>query len=491
MPTIYVSDNPSISYTFSPLKPLQQEVLKAYFATKNSETKYKKKTKAHTTLAGETLSKIAKKYKVKTAATQRTKTTKYLQVGEKVNVTILEPIGEKVTFKKIDNAIIGEEVYIIVETLHLEDETVLINILQGEEEVLAKMNEKVLIQQDGNDVGGQIRTQVSNYTKEDVINKDDFINLAIAKVKLEPINKDLQKQWKYNLECNSQNKAKLYLLIDVHSENSIPNFKSGYILYQGYKSGFDDSRIPNHFLNEDDAWFGVRDAVVEYTIYYNGKIERKTAKNAKKGKYIYIDAKNGRHDLGTYEFKNVKNNYGSNYGDKNVNLVDFRTINNYENGDIKFGISINTERFYMNQDTLASLFGAMLKCGYEDYTFNGFSDHLGRSVGGSKTHKNGYNGDLRYLRKDKTGTELVINSEKKDKEGVVTGGYKDLDEERQNKFNDALYDYGWKSMISQKYGKEKDKLLNHTTEDEKHYQHYNHLHVQGYDHKFIKEKKNK
>jgi len=258
MPTIYVSDDPSISYTFPPLKVLQQEVIKAYFATKKRKIQYKNKTKVHTTAEGETLSKIAKKYGVKTKNVKRSKTTKYLQIGEKVTVTIKERIGEKVSFKKIDKAIIGEEVYIVVETLHLEDEIVLINILQGEEEVLAKMNEKVLIQQDGKDVGGQIRTQVSNYTKEsDITNKDDFINLAIAKVKLEPINKDLQKKWKENLECNSQNKAKLYLLVDLHSENSIPNFKSQYIQYDGYKGKGDDSRIPNHFLNEDDAWFEV------------------------------------------------------------------------------------------------------------------------------------------------------------------------------------------------------------------------------------------
>jgi len=258
MPTAYFQHDPSKRAYCAPLEPLQQEVIKAYFATKKSKTKYKNKTKVHTTAEGETLSKIAKKYGVKTKNVERTKTTKYLQIGEKVKVTIPERIGEKVTFKKIDNAIIGEEVYIVVETLHLEDEIVLINILQGEEEVLAKLNEKVKVQQDGKDVGGQIRTQVSNYTKEsDITNKDDFINLAIAKVILEPASKEKQKQWKDNLECNSQNKAKLYLLIDVHSENSIPNFKSHYIQYDGYKGKGDDSNVSNHFLNEDDTWFEV------------------------------------------------------------------------------------------------------------------------------------------------------------------------------------------------------------------------------------------
>ena len=292
------------------------------------------------------------------------------------------------------------------------------------------------------------------------------------------------------MECNSQNKAKLYLRVDVHSENSIPNFKSEYVKYNGFVGNSDNDNIPNHFLNEEGSWFEVTNAITEFEIYSNNRINKKIAENAKKRKYIYIDSKNIRHDLGTYDFIKVKNNYGSSYGGENVNLVDFRTVNNYKKEDIKFGFLINTVRYYMNEDTLASLFGAMLKCGYEDFTFNGFSDHLGRSIGGSKSHKNGYNGDLRYLRKDKTGNVLKINSEKKDKKGIITGGYKDLDETRQNNFNDALYNYGWRSLISQKYGEKKDLLLNHSTEDKIHYQHYDHLHIQGYDHNFIKENKN-
>lgn len=66
----------------------------------------------------------------------------------------------------------------------------------------------------------------------------------------------------------------------------------------------------------------------------------------------------------------------------------------------------------MNDVSIASLIGAMLDCGYEDFIFNGFSDEEGRS----ESHKNGMNGDLRYLRKDKTGKNvyLTLDSENGD-----------------------------------------------------------------------------
>mgnify|MGYP000524792693 CR=1 FL=1 len=138
----------------------------------------------------------------------------------------------------------------------------------------------------------------------------------------------------------------------------------------------------------------------------------------------------------------------------------------------------------MNEDTLASLIGAMLKCSYKDYTFNGFSNGIGKSVGGSKTHKSGYNGDLRYLREDETGGKLNLKYKEKD-EITDIASWKELDESRQEKFIQALYDYGWKSFVSQKYGDDK-KLLKFCKEDKKTYKHYDHLHIQGYENNFIK-----
>lgn len=178
--------------------------------------------------------------------------------------------------------------------------------------------------------------------------------------------------------------------------------------------------------------------------------------------------------------KKVKENYGGGYKDKlgkdseNVYLVDFRhIIKSYSKDLVGYAIIINTSRYYMNDVTLAALFGAMLECNFHDLTFNGFSNEKGESVGGSKSHKNGMNGDLRYLRKDKKGgrTDLFKNDE--------SIGWKGLDESRQNKFNNALYKFGWKSMLSQSYGSKKERLLNHCIND-KYNNHNDHLHIQGF-----------
>lgn len=161
--------------------------------------------------------------------------------------------------------------------------------------------------------------------------------------------------------------------------------------------------------------------------------------------------------------------------DKNfVYLVDMRKVDlEFQDGSIKYGISLNTERYYMNDVTLASLLGAMLDSGYEDFVFNGFSNEKGESIGGSRSHKNGVNGDLRYLRKDKSGKRVHLDIEAEEGDPC---GWKGMDESRQNNFNDALYKYGWKSLLSWQYGPD-NKLLNHS----KHFaNHHDHLHVQGY-----------
>lgn len=155
----------------------------------------------------------------------------------------------------------------------------------------------------------------------------------------------------------------------------------------------------------------------------------------------------------------------------NVYLVDIRHLKNYSNSGTQFSLTLNTSRYYINDVALASLLGAMLNCGYTDFVFNGFSGSMGESPSPSSSHKNGMNGDLRYLRKDKSGSRVHLNLETENGEPC---GWKGLDENRQNNFNDALYKFGWKSLLSWEYN---GKLLKHSI----HYSgHNNHLHLQSY-----------
>ncbi|MBC9914173.1 DUF4280 domain-containing protein [Chitinophaga varians] len=224
--------------------------------------------------------------------------------------------------------------------------------------------------------------------------------------------------------------------------------------------------------------------IITYHIFADGRLERHVPKEIKeeykkKYKYVYHDKNSKEHMLGLFNFKTIDNNYGATYGGKTVDLIDIRELKDYASGEVKFKLTLNTVRNFVNDKTLGSLLGALLECGYEDYTFNGFS-HADGSSAPSVSHKNGYNGDLRYLRTDKAIDKLNLFSDSE------TEGWKAMDTDRQNKFNDALYKFGWKSMLSQTYNT--NKILNHCSPDPDEH-HNDHLHVQGYspNYKEIKE----
>jgi len=151
-----------------------------------------------------------------------------------------------------------------------------------------------------------------------------------------------------------------------------------------------------------------------------------------------------------------------------IQLNDFAFINYDYN--ISFNVKDGNEnKCYIRGDALASLFGALSETGYNDITIIGVSKEDGSSPRPSVSHINGKNIDFRYLRTDKNGERVLLGQEK-------------FDMERQNKFNDALFKFGWKNLLSEKfvpYGEKKNVLLNHTHHYNKS-RHNNHLHSQGY-----------
>ncbi|GAB0156699.1 hypothetical protein CHRYSEOSP005_19660 [Chryseobacterium sp. Alg-005] len=225
--------------------------------------------------------------------------------------------------------------------------------------------------------------------------------------------------------------------------------------------------------------------IITYHIYSDGRIEKHIPKvikeeNKKKYKYVYHDKDNGVHELGTYDIIPTQM-YNGKKGVL-VNLINFDKVNKtYRNGAYQYTFNVDSPRKYVNEKTLASLFGAMLEVNYNDISCNGFS-HADGSSSPSVSHINGNNGDFKYLRKDKKlmfgdGTSLDISANP-DK----------LDDVRQNKWNDALYRFGWKSMLGWSYKRNgKVHYLNHLPKNTKN--HHHHLHLQGYkpNYKEIKE----
>ncbi|MFP3590571.1 hypothetical protein [Chryseobacterium sp. SIMBA_038] len=216
--------------------------------------------------------------------------------------------------------------------------------------------------------------------------------------------------------------------------------------------------------------------IITYHIYIDGRIEKNIPKKIKAGfekkyKYIYHDNSGNLHDLGTYDIIPTQLYHGAK-GLK-VNLINLENVKkSYKKGIYQYLFNVDSPRTYVNEKTLASFLGAMLDVNYLDISCNGFS-HSDGSSRPSVSHINGNNGDFKYLRKDKKlmfgdGTSLDI-SKNPDM----------LDDVRQNLWIDALYKFGWKSMLGWTYRRNgKTNHLHHlpkNTDDHNH-----HLHLQGY-----------
>ncbi|WP_310555886.1 hypothetical protein [Flavobacterium sp.] len=230
--------------------------------------------------------------------------------------------------------------------------------------------------------------------------------------------------------------------------------------------------------------------IITYYIYKAGSIEKSIPKKIKddfknKYQYVYIDSKYKTHNLGTFDYTTTKEmNPGNVQGNNNVELLDARQFKGYSKDNIKLKFltwNSDSDRWYINPDCFAGLLGAMADESIDYLGFNGFSDDLAQSVGGSKSHRNGEKGDLRYLTTNKDGAATLLEDS-------------DFDFVNQNKFNDALYLFGWgrkEKMYSEnfKYGKNEKTLLNHTKHMKKlgkgGYRHHHHLHLSGFDHSLI------
>ena len=145
-------------------------------------------------------------------------------------------------------------------------------------------------------------------------------------------------------------------------------------------------------------------SLITYHIYSDGRIEKRIPKtvkeeNKKKYRYIYHDKEGTLHELGTYDI--IPTQMVNGKKGVMVNLINFdKVTKTYSKGSYQYTFNVDSPRKYVNEKTLASLFGAMLEVSYNDISCNGFS-HSDGSSRPSVSHINGNNGDFKYLRKDK------------------------------------------------------------------------------------------
>jgi len=201
-------------------------------------------------------------------------------------------------------------------------------------------------------------------------------------------------------------------------------------------------------------------------------------------KYVYYDESNKKTKIGTYNYFLIKNpKKDKRWSDELItDLIDIRQIQQ-KGYKIWFDTNQNSsKRFYLNPCALGGIIGACIEVGFNDIDFRGFSQNDGRS-GTSKTHFNGYYGDFGYFCKDESRTPLSLQGKGKHiavssegKKATYNYGWGDMDEERQNKFNDALYKFGWRDGFwSWEYNN--GQILSHSTQLANH---YHHLHLKYY-----------
>ncbi|CAD0009677.1 DUF6443 domain-containing protein [Flavobacterium salmonis] len=196
----------------------------------------------------------------------------------------------------------------------------------------------------------------------------------------------------------------------------------------------------------------------DYFIHSNGQIT--VGKTEDTFDRFYVENKNGNMEL--------VNSFDKN--DSGLIELPSSFSFNSENAESSFAFSVksgNEYRSYIRGDAMASIIGALSATNTTDLTINGFSLSDGKSPDPSVSHKNGINGDLRYLRTDYSGGAVVLGSE-------------NVDVARQNIFNASLYKFGWKDMISERFN---GTLLDNTSSANDRgigSDHTNHLHMQGY-----------
>ncbi len=145
--------------------------------------------------------------------------------------------------------------------------------------------------------------------------------------------------------------------------------------------------------------------------------------------------------------------------------------------DNSFSLTVkegNEDRSYISGEAAAALFGAAAEANIKDLTVIGFSLSDGKSPSPSVSHKDGKNGDLRYLNTEQSGDATLV-------------GAANMDVGRQSSLTNGLFKYGWKDMISEK--RADGSLLPHTSSANSRgikTDHATHLHLQGFKPNIIK-----
>jgi LysM repeat protein len=203
------------------IRIISKKVLDVYFASITEETTSeteKGKESDYTVKKGDNLSAIATKNGITVAKlkTDNSLKSNALKIGQKLTIIQNDKNvekGKKVTFTKLKEATLGEEVYIIIKTENLDGIDIEINVMQGKEKLLGEKDRAISLLKDDKK---KLKAIVGEYAKNDKItNKDDFKDWAITKVTLAPKEEKTLKSYTKALKDATGKKTYLFLAVNA------------------------------------------------------------------------------------------------------------------------------------------------------------------------------------------------------------------------------------------------------------------------------------
>jgi len=161
---------------------------------------------------------------------------------------------DAVYFNQIKRAQLTDEVYIVIETQYAKDMLIQIDVLQGEHDGIECKDDLINVMNlDGE---GPIRVTVGEWSKDDdIANKEDFTDYAIANVKLRPTEEEALEDWRKKFLDIPNKLTYLYLRVDAHTHNA--NFEKDQIIYYSDEYDLLDCDIHDHnfWLNAEGQKF--------------------------------------------------------------------------------------------------------------------------------------------------------------------------------------------------------------------------------------------
>jgi hypothetical protein len=190
----------------------------------------------------------------------------------------------------------------------------------------------------------------------------------------------------------------------------------------------------------------------QYRINDNGKIQRTKTKDKFDEFYLYRDSDGDGFKSWERVAKFNKNDAGM-----------IAMPKEFRSGSWGFKYTGSKNENYISGEAMAGVLGSLSNSNLM-VSFNHWSNSDGSSPSPSMSHKNGTVGDLRPIRKDRSGDACLVSSS-------------EFDKDANTKFVEEAKKFGWKSILSERH---KGWITPGTTHYRKTARHNNHYHLQRF-----------